>query len=69
MDKAQEISEDNNVIEEEISAEESTKEGNAVIVNTGVDPDLKKFLDEYEAFVDDYIAFMKKMKNLTMVLS
>lgn len=69
MDKVQEISEDNNVVEEEISAEESTKEENKVIVNTGVVPNLKKFLDEYEASIDGYIAFIKNMKNLTMVLS
>ena len=25
-----------------------------------VDPDLKAFLDSYEDFVDDYVAFMKK---------
>ena len=26
----------------------------------GVDPDLKAFLDSYEEFVDEYVAFMKK---------
>lgn len=29
----------------------------------GVDPELKKFLDSYEAFVDEYVVFMKKYKN------
>ena len=29
-------------------------------INNDVDPDLKKFLDEYESFIDDYIAFMEK---------
>ncbi len=29
----------------------------------GLDPDLKAFLDSYEDFVDDYIAFMKKYEN------
>ena len=28
--------------------------------NNSVDPDLKKFLDEYEVFIDDYIAFMTR---------
>ena len=27
---------------------------------TGVDPDLKAFLDSYEEFVDEYVVFMKK---------
>ena len=32
----------------------------------GVDPELKEFLDSYEDFVDDYVAFMKKYyKNPT----
>ena len=35
-------------------------EENAVTDNNSVDPDLKKFLDEYEAFIDDYIAFMTR---------
>lgn len=30
---------------------------------TGVDPDLKKFLDSYEAFIDEYVDFMKKYMN------
>ena len=30
---------------------------------SGVDPDLKAFLDSYEAFVDEYVAFMKKYTN------
>ncbi|MGN1405334.1 MAG: DUF6591 domain-containing protein [Erysipelotrichaceae bacterium] len=45
------------VIEENKS---ETKEENTVTDNNTVDPDLKKFLDEYEAFIDDYIAFMTK---------
>ncbi len=27
---------------------------------TGLDPDLKAFLDSYESYVDEYVAFMKK---------
>ena len=29
----------------------------------GIDPDLKEFLDSYEAFVDEYVEFMKKYKE------
>ena len=41
-------SEDNNSAKEEQPA------------NSGVDPDLKAFLDSYETFVDEYVDFMKK---------
>lgn len=30
---------------------------------TGVDPDLKAFLDSYEAFMDEYVEFMKNYMN------
>lgn len=33
------------------------------VSSSRVDPDLKKFLDSYEDFVDDYIAFMKKYQS------
>ena len=34
--------------------------------NQGVDPDLKEFLDSYEAFVDEYVVFMQQYsKNPT----
>ena len=34
--------------------------------NQGVDPDLKDFLDSYEAFVDEYVVFMQQYsKNPT----
>ena len=39
---------------------EEVTEENTVTDNNSVDPDLKKFLDEYEAFIDDYIAFMTR---------
>ena len=39
---------------------EEVIEENAVTDNNSVDPDLKKFLDEYEVFIDDYIAFMTR---------
>lgn len=45
------------IIEENM---QETKEETAVTDNNTVNPDLKKFLDEYEAFIDDYIAFMTK---------
>ena len=35
-------------------------EENTVTDNNSVDPDLKKFLDEYEVFIDEYIAFMTR---------
>ncbi|MDY2732382.1 MAG: DUF6591 domain-containing protein [Erysipelotrichaceae bacterium] len=39
---------------------EEVIEENTVTDNNSVDPDLKKFLDEYEVFIDDYIAFMTR---------
>ena len=36
---------------------------NPVTEANGVNPELKKFLDEYEAFIDEYIAFMKKYEE------
>ena len=39
---------------------EEVIEENTVTDNNSVDPDLKKFLDECEAFIDDYIAFMTR---------
>ena len=47
------------VVKEENKFEESV-EYNIFEINNDVDPDLKKFLDEYESFIDDYIAFMEK---------
>lgn len=47
------------VVKEENKVEESV-EDNILEINNDVDPDLKKFLDEYESFIDDYIAFMEK---------
>lgn len=32
-------------------------------INLGVDPDLKRFLDEYELFCDEYIAFMEEYNS------
>lgn len=49
--------------EEETSAivEESESQMNEQLATTdGVDPELKAFLDSYEEFMDEYIAFMKK---------
>lgn len=39
------------------------KENSQASESTGVNPELKAFLDEYEAFMDEYIAFMKKYKD------
>ena len=39
---------------------EEVIEENTVTDNNSVNPDLKKFLDEYEDFIDDYIAFMTR---------
>ena len=39
------------------TSDSSISEGSA---SSGVDPDLKAFLDEYEAFVDKYVDFMQK---------
>ncbi len=39
------------------TSDSSVSEGSA---SSGVDPDLKAFLDEYEAFVDKYVDFMQK---------
>ncbi len=33
--------------------------------STGVSPDVKEFLDSYEAFMDEYIDYMKKIENGT----
>lgn len=42
----------------------NTAATNTATTNTsGVDPDLKKFLDSYEAFIDEYVDFMKKYMN------
>jgi hypothetical protein len=35
----------------------------------GVDPDLKKALDEYESFMDEYCEFMKKYNSSNDVMS
>lgn len=43
------------------SSVETTIDETPVAENeTGVDPDLKAFLDSYEKFVDEYVVFMKK---------
>lgn len=36
---------------------------NSSVSTKGVDPDLVKFLDEYEKFMDDYCAFMAKVNT------
>ncbi|MDO4501317.1 MAG: zinc ribbon domain-containing protein [Erysipelotrichaceae bacterium] len=48
------------VIEETPVIEEPVVEETPVKLTNEVDPDLKKFLDEYEVFIDEYIAFMTK---------
>ena len=52
---------------EETKPAEGTKEEktdpSATDDSTGVDPDLKAFLDEYEEFMDKYIEFMQKYEN------
>ena len=52
---------------EETKPAEGTKEEKtdppATDDSTGVDPDLKAFLDEYEEFMDKYIEFMQKYEN------
>ncbi len=40
--------------------EKDKDEDEDVTGSSGVDPDLKEFLDSYEKFVDEYVAFMKK---------
>ncbi|MCR4749457.1 MAG: hypothetical protein K5877_06695 [Lachnospiraceae bacterium] len=44
------------VAEEEAPVEEAQETG-------GVDPDLKAFLDSYEAYIDEYVEFMKKYSS------
>ena len=52
---------------EETKPAEGTKEEktdpSATDDSTGVDPDLRAFLDEYEEFMDKYIEFMQKYEN------
>lgn len=47
--------------------EDTTEETDEEVVESddadGVDPELKKFLDSYEAYIDEYIDFMKKMNE------
>ena len=40
--------------------EDGTITSNTITFTDGVDPELKEFLDSYEDFVDDYVAFMEK---------
>ena len=42
---------------------EKTKKYNAFSEETGVNSDLKEFLDSYEAFVDEYVEFLNEYKN------
>lgn len=53
--------------EEAIESEPTTEEKKED--KGGVDPDLKAFLDEYEAFMYDYIEFMDKYENSDDVIS
>lgn len=46
-----------------ISIGVSTSSANSSAGKEGVDPDLVKFLDEYEKFMDDYCAFMAKVNS------
>lgn len=47
------VAEDKATTEETAPVEEAQETG-------GVDPDLKAFLDSYEAYIDEYVEFMKK---------
>jgi len=48
----------------EISEEKPAEDTNDELpLSNVVDPDLKEFLDSYEAFMDEYIAFMEKYKD------
>lgn len=47
----------------EAAEEEETAEPEKTETVAGVDPELKAFLDSYEAFIDEYCEFMKKYKE------
>ena len=50
---------------EEDTSEETDEETEDVVEDDadGVDPELKKFLESYEAYIDEYIDFMLKMNE------
>jgi hypothetical protein len=52
-----EISETNSSVKETVAADKNSKS------EKGIRPDVKKAIDSYEAFFDDYVALMKKYKN------
>ena len=61
--KAREAEQEKEKQKEEEQAEEAGEEyaeKEEEKSSDGVDPDLKAFLDSYEEFVDEYVAFMKK---------
>jgi len=65
-EKTRDDSED--TLTEKVSEEEATEEdetSSEIGENTAgeVDPDLKAFLDSYEAFIDEYVEFMEKYEN------
>lgn len=59
-------SEEKDAIEEPEATEEPEREPAAEKKekkSSGVDPDFKETMDEYEAFMNDYVDFMKKYEN------
>lgn len=55
-------------ITEEPTAEEAQEES-ATEKKDGIDPELKAYLDSYEEFIDEYVAFMKKYNESDDTLS
>ncbi len=55
----------NEAEEEQAETEDTTKSESteSTVSDAGVDPELKEFLDSYEAFVDEYIEFMNKYND------
>ena len=64
----EDLTEDEEVTTEETTEAEATTETKEKD-KSGVNPDLKAFLDEYEAFMYDYIEFMDKYENSDDVFS
>ncbi len=62
-ESSQESESSEEISDESSQEEESSNEQQGESEQDGIDPDLIDFLESYEAFIDEYVAFMEKYQN------